>query len=85
MSDGRQTEITHHGAVARTENRAPVVRRERAIALGATAVGALALGGIAMGVLAIGRLAIGHLGLGRARVRKGQVDGLEIARLTIRD
>jgi hypothetical protein len=35
--------------------------------------------------LAIGKMAIGQLALGRAKMRKGHVDDLIIARLTIRE
>jgi hypothetical protein len=85
MSDDQQTEMFSNGAVARSEQRAPVVRREGAVALGATAVSALALGAIAIGALTIGKIAIGELGLGRARLRRGHVDDLVIARLSIRE
>jgi hypothetical protein len=85
MSDGERVEISSNGAIARSEQRAPVVRREGAVALGITAVGALALGAIAIGALAIGKMAIGELGLGRARLRRGHVDDLVIARLRIRE
>ena len=80
-----QSEKSQDGVLARTEHRAPALRREGVIAIGATAVGALALGAVAVGALAIGKLAIGQLALGRAKVRRGQVDHLEIARLTIRE
>ncbi len=68
---------------AQTADRAPSVRGEAAVAIGAAVIGALALGALAVGVLAIGRLAIGKLALGRARLRSGTVDELRIARLTI--
>ena len=68
----------------RTGATVPAVRHEGAIAIVATAIGALALGAVAMGALAIGKMAIGQLALGRTKVRRGDVDDLVIARLTIR-
>src|ERR1700761_7991278 len=47
MSGDRQSDTSQDRAVARREDRAPIVRREGAVALGATAVGALALGAVA--------------------------------------
>jgi hypothetical protein len=85
MMNDQQSQMPANSAVARSEGRAPAVRREGVIALGATAVGALALGAIAIGALAIGKMAIGELGLGRAKLRKDQVDDLVIARLRIRE
>ena len=58
-----QSEKSQDGVLARTEHRAPAVRREGAIAIGATAMGALALGAVAVGALAIGKMAIGQLAL----------------------
>jgi hypothetical protein len=66
-----------------TARRAPVVRREGAVAIGATAMGAVALGALALGALAIGKLAIGRLAVGRAKLRSGTIDDLRIERLTI--
>ena len=85
MSDDQQHEISSRGALAPAEQRVPVVRREGVIAISATAMGALALGAIAIGALAIGKLAIGDISIGRAKRRHDQVEGLVIARLTIRE
>jgi hypothetical protein len=77
-------EVVRSTPSTRTGATLPAVRREGAIAIAATAVGALALGAVAMGALAIGKMAIGQRALGRTKVRRGDVDDLVIARLTIR-
>ena len=41
------------------------------------------IGGLAVGALAIGTLAIGQLSLGWAGLRRGRVDDLHVARLTV--
>jgi len=84
MVSDRQNEIERSAPSIRTGATVPAVRREGAIAIAATAVGALALGVVAVGALAIGKMAIGQLALGRTKVRRGDVDDLVIARLTIR-
>ena len=85
MSDDQQRDVPSSGPIARSEGRTPAVRREGAAAVGTTALGALAIGAIAIGALAIGKMAVGELALGRARMRRGQVDDLVIARLRIRE
>ena len=84
MVSDRQNEVVRSAPSTRTGAALPVVQREGAIAIAATAVGALALGAVAVGALAIGKMAIGQLALGRTKVRRGDVDDLVIARLTIR-
>ena len=83
VSDG-QNESVRSMPLTRRGATVPAVRREGALAIAATAVGALALGAVAVGALAIGKMAIGQLALGRTKVRRGDVDDLVIARLTIR-
>jgi hypothetical protein len=83
VSNGRN-EVVLSTPMTRIGAAVPAVRREGAIAIMATAAGALALGAVAVGAVAIGKMAIGQLALGRTKVRKGDVDDLVIARLTIR-
>ena len=83
ISDG-QNESVRSMPLTRRSATVPAMRREGAVAIAATAVGALALGAVAVGALAIGKMAIGQLALGRTKVRRGDVDDLVIARLTIR-
>jgi hypothetical protein len=66
------------------------VRREGAVpvgalALGAAALGAIAIGPLAVGAVAFGRVAIGRLDPGQAKLRRGRVDDLRIARLTVEE
>ena len=83
VSDG-QNEVVGSMPLTRRGATIPAVRREGALAIAATAVGGLAPGAVAVGALAIGKMAIGQLALGRTKVRRGDVDDLVIARLTIR-
>jgi hypothetical protein len=85
MGDDERKDTARTGPLVPASRRSPTVRREGAIAIGATAVGALVLGAIALSTLAIGKAAIGQLSLGRASARRGQVEDLVIARLTIRE
>ena len=83
MSDDRQTEISHDCAVARTENLHGRATRgcdcHRRDGCGRAGTWRRCHGCVS------DRTAIGQLALGRAKVRRGQVDDLEIARLTIRE
>ena len=84
MVSDAQNEVVRSMPSNRRGATVPAVRREGALAIAATAVGALALGAVAVGALAIGRVVIGQLAPGRTRMRRGDVDDLVMARLTIR-
>jgi hypothetical protein len=59
MTDDGQNGVVGSARSGPTGAKLPAIRRETAIAIGATAVGALALGALALGALAIGKMALG--------------------------
>ena len=85
MSDDRQMETANNGAVARTENRAPSVRREGVDRSGRDGGGGAGTRRRCHGCLSDRKDGDRPACPGRAKVRRGQIDDLEIARLTIRE